>query len=95
MVLLATPARSSLKVSRSVWSLVRNLNTPITTKDINASAHSAQASQEAARTLGPPFPRPCCLAPGVTTPIYRKIVSGASAQGLRPRGFGATRCLYG
>ncbi len=73
----------------------RNLNTPITTKDISASVHSSQASQEAARALGPPNPRPCRLAPVVTTPPYRMIVSSTLAQRLWPCDLGASRCLWG
>src|SRR5215213_8266359 len=47
------------------------------------SAHTAHASQEARRWLAPPTPRPCSIAPSVTTPLYSTIVSQALRQTLR------------
>src|SRR5215212_8117853 len=43
------------------------------------NAHADHASQEEARPLILPTPRPSFLAPSVTIPVYRKI----SCQGLR------------
>src|ERR687893_1280195 len=45
------------------------------------SAESDHASQEAVRRLIPPTP--CPLAPSVTTPLYRTIVSQALPNALR------------
>src|SRR5215207_247121 len=39
------------------------------------SVHADHASQEAARALIQPTPRPCVLAPLVTTPFYSTVVS--------------------
>src|SRR5918997_4693464 len=47
------------------------------------SAASDHASQEAVRLLIPPTPCPCPLAPSVTTPLYRTIVSQALPNALR------------
>src|SRR5829696_1316307 len=49
------------------------------------SAASDHASQEAARGLIPPAPRPCSLALTVTTPLYRTSVSQALWLPLRGR----------
>jgi hypothetical protein len=42
-----------------------------------------QAGQAAERTLIPPIPRPCSLAPSLTTPLYSISVSKALRQSLR------------
>src|SRR5215218_396716 len=47
------------------------------------SAHTDQASHAAERRLIPPLPRPCSLAPSVTTPLYSMTVSRALRQPLR------------
>ncbi len=57
------------------------------------STHSDQASRVAVRRLSPPIaPRPCSLAPSVTTPLYSTTVSkalGGVFLGTRgPRGGG-------
>src|SRR5829696_9159435 len=49
------------------------------------TAHSDHASQAAVRRLIPPTPRPCSLAPCVTTPLYRAAVSQTLRQALRSR----------
>src|SRR5829696_4720410 len=49
------------------------------------TAHSDHASQAAVRRLIPPTPRPCSLAPCVTTPLYRAAVSQTLRQTLRSR----------
>src|SRR5918997_4790813 len=53
------------------------------------SAESDHASQEAVRRLIPPTP--CPLAPSVTTPLYRTIVSQALPNALRGGVFLDTR----
>src|SRR5215210_6216500 len=47
------------------------------------SAHSDQANQVAVRGLITLTPRPCSLAPSVTTPLYSTTVSQALRQPLR------------
>src|ERR687898_2951198 len=47
------------------------------------TAHSDQANHAAVRRLILPFPRPCSLAPSVTTPLYSTTVSQALRQTLR------------
>src|SRR5215204_3082600 len=42
-----------------------------------------QAGQAAERALIPPIPRPCSLAPSLTTPLYSISVSKALRQSLR------------
>jgi hypothetical protein len=45
------------------------------------SAHTAHASQEAARRLIPPTPSPCSLAPSVTTaPLPKTPLLGTSMR---------------
>jgi hypothetical protein len=41
------------------------------------SAHVDQANQAAVRVLIPPTPRPCSLAPSVTTSVYSTTLSEA------------------
>jgi hypothetical protein len=50
---------------------------------VRESAHSDQANQAAVRRLIPPIPRPCSLAPSVTTLLYSTTVSQALRQTLR------------
>src|SRR5215216_3711510 len=52
------------------------------------TAHTDQASHEAARELIPPTPRSCSLVPSVTTPLYRTIVAQALRQPLRESSIG-------
>src|SRR5215218_86275 len=47
------------------------------------TAHSDQANHAAVRWLIQVTPRPCCLAPSVTTPLYNTTVSQPLRQTLR------------
>src|SRR5215218_2398898 len=47
------------------------------------NAHADQASQEAARPLILPTPRPSFLAPSVAIPVYRKITCQVLRKPLR------------
>src|SRR5215210_1917922 len=62
---------------------VRKPSTPLNAAKGKESAHTDHASQAAVRRLIPPTPRSCSLAPSVTTPLYRTIVSQALRQPLR------------
>ncbi len=54
---------------------------------VSVRTHRVQANQAAVRRRFPPSPRPCSLVPSVTTPLYRKIVSGALRHSLRGKTF--------
>src|SRR5215210_5007970 len=69
--MMAQAAPSVLFSSRGY----RKLKTTVRTTSSTVSAHSAQASQAAARPLIPSAPWPCPLAPSVTTPLYSTTVS--------------------
>src|SRR3712207_610876 len=73
-----------MKSSPSVRPL-RSARIRLATASATHSAHSDHASQEAARVLIPPTPRPCSLAPSVTTPLYSTTVSYSLRNALRGR----------
>jgi hypothetical protein len=66
----------------------RKISSKDNANSARAAAHSVQASQAAVRAPIPPMrcPRPCCLDPSVTTPLYRTTVSRALRQPLRSGG---------
>src|SRR5215204_1263340 len=70
------------------WERIRARRRRLSAVSVMVSAHSDQASQEAARGVIPPIPRPCPFAPSVTTPLYSTIVSQALRQPLREEGVG-------
>src|SRR5215207_3502659 len=72
------PYGSSRAVDRTIRA---NATPPI--RSATESAHSDQASQEAARVLIPPIPRSCSLVLSVTTLLYSATVSQALRQTLR------------
>ena len=68
--------------SRAVDLTIRANATP-PTRSATESAHSDQASHEAARVLIPPIPRSCSVVPSVTAALYSSTVSQALRQALR------------
>src|SRR5918998_1912205 len=85
---MMAPAAPSVLFSGSGY---RKPKTTVMTTSSTVSAHSDQASQAAARSLIPPAPRPCFLAPSVRTlPLYSTIVSQALRKALRGRSFQQT-----
>src|SRR5215217_9378635 len=62
--------------SRAVDLTIRANATP-PTRSATESAHSDQASHEAARVLIPPIPRSCSVVPSVTAALYSSTVSQA------------------
>ena len=72
-IVLETTPRRKVKSRGPVPVSTVNATTQVTKTTVRA--HSDQASQEAARKLIPPMPRPYSLAPSVTTPLYSITVS--------------------
>src|SRR5215203_3085208 len=64
-------------------SLRRKSNKRESARSATHATHSDQASLVAALVLNPTPPRPCSLAPSVTTPLYSTTVSKALRQSLR------------
>src|SRR5919112_3031618 len=72
------------KISPRVSPLRRARIRPATASATH-SRHSDQASHAARRVLISPTPRPCSLAPSVTTPLYNTTVCQALRQTQRSR----------
>jgi hypothetical protein len=59
------------------------MSTTLRAVSVKEKAHADHASQMVARLLIWPTPRPCALAPSVTTLLYRTSISKALRQRLR------------
>src|SRR5918998_1118905 len=80
------PIPGPIKISRRGCPL-RRARIRLATASATHSAHSDQASHEAARWLILPAPRPCPLAPSVTTPTLQHYrLPSVTTTVLWPRG---------
>src|SRR5687767_13609648 len=78
------------KISPRVRSL-RRARIRLATASTTHSRQSDQAIQAADRMLIPPNPRPCSLAPSITTPLYSTTISQALRNALRGSPYEARR----
>src|SRR5215213_7787529 len=75
--------RVPILAREKISSLRRKSNKRESTRSATHATHSDHASLVAALVLNPPTPRPCFLAPSVTTPLYNTVVSKVLRQTLR------------
>src|SRR5918993_3111029 len=82
ITMVALPSHQS-KMWVPGWERIKARSRRLSAVSATESAHSDQASQEAARGVIPPIPRPCTFVPFVTTPLYSSTVSQALRLTLR------------
>src|SRR5215210_5127502 len=82
ITMVALPSHQS-KMWVPGWERIRAKRRRLSAVSATESAHSDQASQEAAREVIPQIHLPRSLAPAITTPLYSTTVSQELRQPLR------------